>query len=180
MANEKVSRRYATAIFGLATEQNAVEPVGKDLARIDDAISSDETTKRFFLAPIIDAKEKERVLTESFSGQAHELALHALLLLVRKRREALLPEIVQQYKTLEMQARGAEPLTVTTAQALSAQELHKMVARLEQVYKKKFDVTQRVDPKLIGGVRIMMGDRRIDGSISGRLDELSRTLFAKN
>ncbi|MDQ2918352.1 MAG: F0F1 ATP synthase subunit delta, partial [Verrucomicrobiota bacterium] len=78
------------------------------------------------------------------------------------------------------QARGAEAVTVTTGQALSPQELRKMIARLEAVYKKKFDVTQKIDPTIIGGVRIMMGDRRIDGSISGRLEDLSRTLFAKN
>jgi len=179
MATEKVSRRYASAIFSLATEQNAVDPVGRDIERVNDAISSDETTKQFFIAPVIGADEKARVLTETLGKNIHELALHTLLLLARKRREALLPEIVQQYKILEAQARGAEPLIITTAVPLSADELSKMVARLEQVYKKKFDVTQKVDGTLIG-VRIMMGDRRIDDSIAGRLEDLSRTLFAKN
>lgn len=180
MANEKVSRRYANAIFSLATEQNEVDRIGRDLERIDDAIGSDESTKRFFIAPVISAKEKARVLTEAFASGAHPVALHTLLLLVRKRREALLPEIVRQYKQLEMQAHGAEPLTVTSAQPISADELKNMVIRLEAAYKKKFDVTQQVDPKLIGGVRISMGDRRIDDSIAGRLEDLSRTLFAKN
>lgn len=180
MANEKVARRYATAIFSLATEQNAVDRVGTDLERIDDAIGSDESTKRFFIAPVISAKEKTRVLAEAFEAGAHPVALQTLLLLVRKRRESLLHEIVAQYKQLEMHGRGAEPLTVTTAQPISGDELNKMVARLEAAYKKKFDVTAQVDPKLIGGVRISMGDRRIDDSIAGRLEDLSRTLFAKN
>ena len=180
MANERVSRRYATAILSLASEHNAVDVVGRDLERMNDAIASDATTKQFFIAPVIDAKEKARVLSETLGRGAHELALHALLLLVRKRREALLPEIVQQYKQLEMHARGAEPLTVTTAVPLSADDMRNMIARLEKVYEKKFDVTQQVDPSLIGGVRIMMGDRRIDDSIAGRFEELSRSLFAKN
>ena len=180
MANERVARRYAGAVFQLAQEQNAVDRVGRDLEYVNDAIASDETTKRFFVAPVIGAKEKTRVLNETFGGKAHDLALHTLLLLVRKRREALLPEIVRQYAVLELQARGAEPLTVTSAQALTADELRKMVERLEQAYQKKFDVTQSVDPGLIGGVRITMGDRRIDDSIAGRLEDLSRTLFAKN
>lgn len=180
MANEKVSRRYATAVFALAKEQNVVEDVGRDLGRIDDAISRDEETRRFFVAPVIDAKEKARVLTQSFGGNCQELALHVLLLLVRKRREALLPELVKQFKVLQMQDRGLEPVTITTAQPLSDEDLRKMVARLEHVFQKKFDVTQKVDSQLIGGVRIMLGDRRIDSSISGRLEDLSRTLFAKN
>ncbi|MDQ2681246.1 MAG: ATP synthase F1 subunit delta [Candidatus Eremiobacteraeota bacterium] len=180
MANETVARRYAAAVFSLAQEQNAVAQVGADLATIGDSILADESTKMFFLAPIVNRQEKEVVLTRAFEGNAHSIALHLLLLLVRKRREALLGEIVEQYAKLEMEHRGAEPLTITSAKELSAQELRSMVQRLEELYKKKFDVTQRVDTRLIGGVRIMMGDRRIDGSVAGRLDELSRNLFAKN
>jgi F-type H+-transporting ATPase subunit delta len=180
MANETVARRYAAAVFQLAGDQNVVEAVGKDLRMLGGAVYEDATTKEFFLSPVINRKEKEQVLTAAFAGKAHDVALHTVLLLVRKRREALLREIVAQYGVLEMQARGAEPLSVASAKQLSADELQSLVGRLEKIYGKKFDVTQNVDPGLIGGVRIMMGDRRIDGSVEGRLEELSRTLFAKN
>lgn len=180
MANETVARRYAVAIFQLASEQRAVDPIGKDLHLLSDAVYEDETTKRFFLSPVIERGQKERVLATAFAGKAHEVALHTLLLLVRKRRESLLKEIVRQYDVLQMEARGAEPLTVTSAKPLSPDELTALVSRLEKIYGKTFDVTQSVDSNLIGGVRIMMGDRLIDGSVEGRLAELSRTLFAKN
>ena len=180
MANETVARRYALAVFGLASDANAVQPVGKDLRMLSDAIQDDDATKTFFLAPIIDRKEKERVLSAAFSGKVHEIALHTLLLLVRKRREALLFEIVRQYAALEQQARGAEPLLITSAHQLTSEELRTLVLRLEKIYGKTFDVEQKIDPSLIGGVRIMMGDRRVDGSVEGRLEELSRTLFSKS
>jgi|SRR5579884_754247 len=180
MANETVARRYALAIFQLAGEQNAAEAIGKDLHVLSEAVYEDASTKDFFFSPVIERKEKEKVLIAAFSGRAHEVALNSLLLLVRKRRESLLAEIVRQYDALQMQARGAEPLTITSAKHLSDQELRAIVARLESVYGKRFDVTQQVDPNLIGGVRIMMGDRRIDGSVEGRLQELSRRLFAQN
>ena len=180
MANETVARRYALAVFQLAEEARAVDTVGTDLHVLGDAIYDDQTTKGFFLSPVIDRKEKERVLESAFAGKAHDIALHTVLLLVRKRREALLTEIVRQYDALQLKARGEEPLTVTSAKELPAAELRALVGRLEKLYGKKFSVTQTVQPNLIGGVRIMMGDRRIDGTVEGRLEELTRTLFAKN
>jgi F-type H+-transporting ATPase subunit delta len=180
MANEKLARRYATAVFALAVDTQAVDRIGNDLTAIDRAIGEDDLTKSFFVAPIIDRKEKERVLLATFEGKVHDVALHTLLLLVRKRRESLLHELVAEYRKLEMQARGAEPLTVTSARELPPAELQSLVDHLQRAYQKKFDVTLRIDPSLIGGVRIMMGDRRIDGSVAGRLEELARTLFASN
>jgi len=178
MANEKLARRYALAVFQLAQEQSAVVPVRNDLHSLADAIYTDAAVKDFFLSPVVNRKQKEQALAQSFQGRVHDLALHTVLLLVRKRREALLRDLVRQYDELEMQGRGAEQLTITSAKQLETAQLQALVARIEQLYNKKFDVSQRVDPDLIGGVRIMMGDLRIDGSVAGRLEELSRTLFA--
>lgn len=180
MANEKAARRYAQAVFSLAGDANSVERVGRDLASIAHALDSDPVAHEFYRSPIVDRKEKERALAATFGGKVDDIALHTLLLLVRKRRELLLSELLAEYRKLEAQARGAEPLTITTAHPLPGAEVGSMVARLERVYGKKFDVNVRIDPSLIGGVRLMMGDRRVDGSVAGRLDELSRLLFAKN
>lgn len=180
MANETVARRYADAIYQLASEAKAVEPVRSDLHKLCDAIYADATTKSFFLSPVVDRKEKERIFGQAFRGKSHDLALHAALLLIRKRREALLTEIVKQFDILEVRGRGSEPLTITTAQPIPPEQVRAMVARLEKIYAKRFDVEQKVDARLIGGMRIMMGDRRIDGSVAGRLEELTRTLYAQN
>ncbi len=180
MMNETLARRYAQAVFQLANERGAVQRAGKDLHTLADAVYGEPAAKEFFLSPIIDRKEKIRLFAVALSGKADEIALNTLLLLVRKRRESLLPQLVRQFDALAQQARGAEPLLITSARELSKEELRSMTARLERVYGKTFEVKQRVDPKLIGGVRVTMGDQRVDGSIEGRLQELSRTLFAKN
>lgn len=178
MVNEVAARRYAAAIFDLAREQHAIDAVGADMQALGDGVYADQNTKEFFLSPVIDRKQKERVLADAFSGKVDEIAFHLLLLLVRKRRESLLAEIVRQYGILQMRARGAEPLTITSARRLTPDQLSQVVTRLETVYGKKFDVELRVEPNLIGGIRIMMADRRIDGSLEGRLEQLARTLFA--
>jgi F-type H+-transporting ATPase subunit delta len=180
MQYESLARRYATAVYGLAKDSNTIEGVGNDLAAIERAIESDGTTREFFVSPIVDRGEKERALLGVFKGRVSDIALHTLLLLVRKRREAILAALVSEYRKLELAGRGAEPLIVMTAKDLSAAELQGMVERLERVYGKKFEATVKHDPALIGGVRIAMGDRVIDGSVAGRLEELTRTLFASN
>ncbi|HKE36408.1 MAG TPA: ATP synthase F1 subunit delta [Candidatus Baltobacteraceae bacterium] len=180
MVNETLARRYAAAIFSLAQADDAVDAIGADLESVSSAIERDELSREFFVAPVVQRETKERVLDAAFGGRVHEVALHAVLLLVRKRREALLPTIVSEYRKMQLQSRGEEPLTVTTARELDPNELHTMVERLERLYGKKFEVKQIVDSKLIGGVRILMGDRRIDGTVSGRLESLARTLFAPN
>lgn len=180
MQNETLARRYATAIFTLAKNAGTVDTIGRDLAIAADAIYSTDDVRRFYLSPVFGRKKKEALLEGVFASHLDVTALHALLLLVRKRREALLQPIVSEYKKLALAAAGKEPLEVVSARALDADELGDIVARLSKSYGKSFDVTQRTDPSLLGGVRITMGDRRIDGSLAGRLEELSRELFARN
>jgi F-type H+-transporting ATPase subunit delta len=180
VANEKLARRYASAIFSLAVEARATDRVGDDLARIRDVLQNDDAVHTFFVSPIVDRGQKERALTEAFSKRVDDLALHALLLMVRKRRESLFAETLDEYRKLQLAARGEEPIVVTSAKPLSDDELAATVARLETIYGKKFQVKQVVDPRAIGGVRILMGDRRVDGTVAGRLDTLARSLFARN
>jgi F-type H+-transporting ATPase subunit delta len=180
VVNEKLARRYANAVFTAAGDHQAVDRVGDDLATISSAIQDDPLAREFFISPVINRAEKERALLAAFDGKVHDVALHTLLLLVRKRREPVLGVLAAEYRKLQLAQRGSNALTVTAARRLSDQELGSLVERLERVYQKKFDVTQLVDPELIGGVRVVMGDRRLDGTISGQLDALARTLFAPN
>ena len=179
MVSEKLARRYAVAVYSLASEADAVDRVGDDLTTVAAVLETD-LAHAFFVAPVVDRTEKEGALLAAFGGKVGEIALHTLLLLVRKRREALLDALVAEYRKLQRAGRGEEPLTVTSARELSGADLNALVERLERRYRKKFDVAQIVDPTLIGGVRILMGDRRVDGTVAGRLDALARTLFADN
>jgi F-type H+-transporting ATPase subunit delta len=175
MPNETLARRYATAVFQLAQETGKTTAVQGDLHAFVGALGADADVRKFFRSPVIDRKEKETIVAEAFA-RLDPIALHTILLLIRKRRENMAEEIVAQYDVLERTARGAQPLRVTSARALSQAELDVIVARLAAAYRTTFDVTQSVDPSLIGGVRITMGDKRADGTIAGRLDDIARLL----
>lgn len=175
MPNETLARRYATAVFQLAQEAGKVQQVQHDLHTFVEALDRDETVRRFFRSPVVDRKEKETIVAQAFA-KLDPIALHTVLLLIRKRREALAETIVEQFDVLEREARGAQELRVVSARPLAQNELETLVQRLSAAYRTKFDVTASVDPSLIGGVRITMGDRLIDGTISGRLDDIALLL----
>lgn len=177
MADETLARRYATAVFMLATDAGAVERVGADLSEIAKAIDGEESVRAYFLSPVIARADKEKTLLGVFGGRVGDIALHTLLLLVRKRREKLLDELVAEYKKIEQAARGVEPLVVTSAHEIAPNDLRTLIEKLERAYGKKFEASVTLDPSLIGGVRVAMGDRVFDGSVAGRLEELTRTLF---
>jgi F-type H+-transporting ATPase subunit delta len=176
VVNQTLARRYALAVSSLAGEQQAAERVGSELTAVADAIGGNAQAREFFLAPVISKPDKERILAGILEGKLHPIALHTLLLLVRKRREQLLPALVAEYLALQRAARGAQTLTLTSARTLDRSEYAALVQRLEHIYGKKFEPNELVDPALIGGLRIMMGDRRIDSTIAGRLDALARDL----
>jgi F-type H+-transporting ATPase subunit delta len=178
--SQTLARRYATAVFELASEAQAVDAVGAELDKAAGIIFGDDEIRRFYLSPVFGRAEKEALLARAFEGKLSDIALHTLLLLVRKRREPLLQPLASEYRTLARQASGLEPLEVVSARELGPGELDAIVARLAKTYGKAFEVTARTDPSLLGGLRITMGDRRIDGTLSGRFDELSRELFARN
>ena len=175
MPNETLARRYATAVFSLAQEANSVTNVQHDLHTFVDALAADETVRKFFRSPVVDRKEKEEIVARAFD-KLDPIALHTLLLLIRKRREAIAEELVKQFDDLERAARGAQKLHIAGARQLPPAEVDQIVARLAAAFGTKYDVTQSVDPGLIGGVRITMGDKLADGTIAGRLDDIARLL----
>jgi F-type H+-transporting ATPase subunit delta len=177
MQNETLARRYATAIFRLATGANAIDAIGADLTNASDTIFASDDVRRFYLSPVFERSKKEAVLLEALGGKLNEIALHSILLLVRKRRESLLPAIAVEYGKLALAASGQEPLEIVSATDLSRDDVAAIVSRLECSYGKRFSVTNRTDPSVLGGLRITIGDRRIDGTLAGRFDELARDLM---
>ncbi|HEY0798781.1 MAG TPA: ATP synthase F1 subunit delta [Candidatus Baltobacteraceae bacterium] len=176
MSTQTVSRRYATAIFELASEGGLLDGTAADLQVVAAAIERDADVQRFFASPVVDRGLKGELFARVFSAKVGTIAQNTLALLIRKRREALLAPIVEEFNKLVLAAKALEPLAIVSARPIEPGELEGMVEHLSSVYRKRFDLDATVDPSLLGGVRIRMSDRYIDGSIAGRLDELAREL----
>jgi F-type H+-transporting ATPase subunit delta len=174
-----IARRYAVALFRLAKDVGELDRIGRDLQGVVAVVQGNADIRRFFVSPIIDRGLKATIFERTLHGCVDRMVLNALLLLVRKRRESFLPAIAAEYQNLVFMERNREPLDIVSARPLAADELERMITRLSRVYGKQFAVSAAVDASILGGVRFAMGDRHIDGSVSGCLDELARELFSK-
>ncbi|MBV9103751.1 MAG: ATP synthase F1 subunit delta, partial [Candidatus Eremiobacteraeota bacterium] len=132
------------ATFSLAKDNGRIDEVGGDLRIASDALAKDDDARRFFVSPVIDRAVKSGIVMKTFGTRLDEIALHLLLLLIRKRREAILGAIVAEYEKLVLADRGFEPLEIVSARELQPSELNELVDRLSRAYKKRFEVQNRV------------------------------------
>ena len=117
------------------------------------------------------------VLTrEEWRDKLDEAGANLIKLLVEYDRLALLPEIAGIYEELKAQDEGTLDAEITAAAALSDAQVKTLVDQLQKKFGKKVDASVNVDPEIIGGIKIVVGDTVIDASVRGRLQELAYTL----
>ena len=178
MAIETLARRYSAALFAVAKDANAVENVVSEVDAVVATFASDPALQEFFGSPVIDRAQKTQILQSSFHGRVGEIVEHFLMLLVRKRRENLLVTIARQMHELLDSAAGRSIAAIATPSPLAPAELEDLARRLSMVYKRKIVPEAKVDPELLGGIVMQVGDRYVDGSVSGKLEEIRRHLIA--
>jgi F-type H+-transporting ATPase subunit delta len=165
------ARRYAEAAFDIAERDGNPEAWLRELERAA-ALVSNEKAERILDNPALPL-ERRRELLEVALGKDVPKALHnLLLLLLRRGRVDLVPRVAAAFRQLLNRRLGVTTAVVTSATELSAQDLRAITERLEQLTGGKVEAEFRVDPSLIGGVSVRVGDRLIDGSVRGRLERL--------
>ena len=178
MAIETLARRYSAALFAVAQDAGALDAVVREVDAIVAALASDPALHEFFASPVIDRTLKTDILHDSFHGRVGEIVENFLILLVRKRREPLLQTIARQMHELRDAESGMSVATIATPKALEPGELADLARRLSRVYKRTIVPAANVAPELLGGIVLQVGDRYVDGSVSGKLEELRRQLLA--
>ena len=180
MSIVKVASRYAKSLLNLAKEQNKVEEVLSDIQSFDKALENRDLlllTK----SPIVPLDKKRAIFDALFKSKYDNMTMMFFDIILRKGREAYLPEIadsfIAQYNTLK----GISKVTVTTATPLSKESLEAVRAKLlaSNVTDESIEFTTIVDPSIIGGLVIRIGDNLYDASVERKLKELKKD-FSEN
>lgn len=172
------AKRYAQAVFELATEQGTIERWNDDLAILD-ALAADEDLAAFFANPGKSESEKIEVLDDALKGAQPE-ARRLGQMLVRRRRLPIIPEMVEAYREAVLAHSGVVVAKVTTAIELGVDGEQQVKDQLSTLFGKEVVLKTEVDPSLIGGLVVRVGDNLIDGSVSNSLRRLHERLVAAN
>lgn len=170
-----IARPYAEAVFGLAKEKDRLRQWAEMLEFLS-AVSQDARIESL----IADPKMSEEQVGNTFLAIAGERidgdARNFLQVLARNNRLVLLPEIAQLFDELKARAEGVVEANIASAFPLSDKQLKDLVARLEKKFKQKIEPRVNVDPELIGGVKVEVGDEIWDASVKGRLETMAFAL----
>ncbi len=177
LANQLASK-YAQAIYELAAEKNMLDKVGEQLLLVESTISSHSDLATLLYHPQILPAAKKETITKIFSQDLDDFVHKFLLLLVDKRRETILPDIIQEYVMLANETRNIAEAEVTTAMPLAEDEYTALRNKLSQVTGKNMVLKTRVDERILGGVIVKIGDKLIDGSIVRQIQRMQTALLS--
>jgi len=177
MRDTTIARNYAETLFALASKAEDLRGWGKTIGDLAAAMESDETLRLFLESPRISGAEKIRVLGQAFQDRMPRLMVRFLQTLVKHRRQMLIPEIAREYLDIVDEAEGRMHARVTLARESSDAEVKAIAAQLSRVFGKEVIPHVAVDPSIMGGVVVNVGDTVLDGSVRKRLGTLRRQML---
>jgi len=172
-----VARPYAEAAFRLADESNALAKWSEMLGALA-MVGQDERVQRAAADPDLSDRQVAGVFIAILAGELNGEAENLLRVLAENKRTELLPEIRTQFEALKNEREGVVEAEVHTAFELNEAQLADLVQRLEKKTGRKVRAQVRIDKHLIGGVKVVLGDKVIDGSARAQLGALEAALKA--
>jgi F-type H+-transporting ATPase subunit delta len=176
MSDTVVAKRYAKALLEVAQSQNIVTAVEEDLRAVVQAIRDNGEFANLLSHPNVDTSVKVSMLKNVFEGKVSDAVLRTVTLLVERRRESLLPVLLLDYVRIVGEELGLAAAIVTTPAPLTQEEASSISEQFGKLTGKTIRVENVIDPSLLGGLTVRIGDRLYDGSLSGKLNRLQKTL----
>lgn len=173
----RIASRYAKSLLDLAIEQNKLEEVVEDIKGFNQLL---ENRDLYLLlkSPIINAGKKSEIFKALFDGKFNEMTRAFLDIILRKGREAYLPEIASEFINQYKEHKGISSVHIKTATPMSDDVLEAIKKKLlaSDVTAETLDITTEVDEDLIGGFIVKVGDQLVDASIAYKLKEMAKTI----
>ena len=176
MLQRNIASRYAGALFNLAREKGELEAIESSFPPIAQVVEQDEDLNGFLTHPAIASAEKKEVINKLFQGKINDMLYDFLCMVVDKKREAYIPLMWDVFNDLLLEHRKQLIAEVTTPYELPGGMQNELREKLKKVTGKDIIIEQIVQPEMLGGICVRLGDRIIDGSVGHRLEKLKEAL----
>lgn len=176
---EFLDKRYAQALYDVALSKGKVDKYIDDLEGVVDLIKNNKELKNVLHNPEVSTSEKKRFLINIFKGKMDEDLLTFLLLLVEKDRMDFIEEKLIELKKIDLINKRTKVAKIRTAVPLEDYQREKLKEKLMKKYDHTIILEEIVDPEIIGGMIIVVGDDLIDASIKNNIDDLKHDLMDK-
>lgn len=179
MKGTRAALRYAKATLNLAKEKGLAKEINNDMLLIDKTIEENHDLLNMLKSPIIKSAVKKSILTKLFEGKVNVISLGLIRLLIENKRLSLLPLVAVEYTVIYDFLKGVEIAHVTSAVPLNKDLENRILKKVREMSGKDISLKNIIDPSIIGGFILRVGDKQYDSSISSRLNQLSAN-FADN
>jgi F-type H+-transporting ATPase subunit delta len=173
---DTAARRYAEAAFQVAGESDALDRWQADLAVLDETLAVPEL-RAVIEHPAVAFADKERILRRAVARVGAE-PLNLVLLMIRRGRPGAIPAMRRHFEELVRRQRGIARAEIRSALPLEKEDRAELERTLARLAGREVELTELVDPSLIGGISVRIGDRLYDASIRSRLERLRARLTA--
>ena len=174
MKQTRAAIRYAKALLDLSIDLKKADQVNQDMLLMAKTINENKELQVMLKSPIVKDKIKENILFALFKSSVNNISEGLIYQLLENNRLEILGEIAKQYTIIFNHHKGTQTARVTSAVALTDDLKSKVLDKVTQLVGKKVDIENIVDPSLIGGFILRVGDKQFDASISGKLNKLRR------
>ena len=171
-----VARNYAEALLALATKAENRDGFAAMIRDVANAMTTDVTVKQFMESPRVAYEEKNAVLAKAFGDRVPRVFLRFLETMVHNRRQMLIPTVATAYANLLDEVEGRVHADVTVARPVDDAETQRIGAQLSTVLGKTVVPHVSVNPAIMGGVVVKVGDTVMDGSVRRRLNVLAQRM----
>jgi F-type H+-transporting ATPase subunit delta len=179
MKNSLLAKRYAKALFDLAVEDNVIESTSKDMLLVTAVMNENRELRKLMTNPVIPPARKKLIIRKVFENHLGKHSLTFLDILVRKGREMNILEIAHQFNELYLDHKNIASVDITTAIEINAELRDKLVKRFKELTSKTLQMTEHIDPEIIGGFVLKMDDYLYNASVSEEISRLHKE-FDKN
>lgn len=174
MKDSLAARRYAKSLIGLSQEKNILEKVYSDMVLINGTIAANHDLHLLLNSPVVNTDKKQLILSELFGKKVSELTNVFLQLISSKKRESLVLQITSSFINQYKELKNIVVAEVTSAVTLDKKQLDSIINLLSNDKNNSYEVVEKIDPEIIGGFKLRVGDQQIDASISKELRELKK------